>query len=36
MTELAGLGTTTPSNGRNKLGSIGIALPHMRVRASPM
>ena len=30
MTELAGLGTTFPSNGPHKLGSIGIALPCCR------
>jgi long-chain acyl-CoA synthetase len=32
MTELAGLGTTFPSNGAHKLGSIGIALPHVEAR----
>lgn len=32
MTELAGLGTTFPSNGPHKLGSIGIALPHVEAR----
>ena len=32
MTELAGLGTTFPSNGPNKLGSIGVALPHVEAR----
>jgi long-chain acyl-CoA synthetase len=32
MTELAGLGTTFPSNGPHKLGSIGIALPHTEAR----
>jgi long-chain acyl-CoA synthetase len=32
MTELAGLGTTFPSNGPHKLGSIGIALPHVQAR----
>jgi long-chain acyl-CoA synthetase len=32
MTELAGLGTTFPSNGPVKLGSIGIALPHVEAR----
>ena len=30
MTELAGLGTTFPSNGPDKLGSIGVALPACR------
>ena len=30
MTELAGLGTTFPSNGPHKLGSIGVALPVRR------
>src|SRR5271157_93889 len=32
MTELAGLGTTFPSYGPRKLGSIGIALPHNEAR----
>ena len=32
MTELAGLGTTFPSYGPHKLGSIGIALPHTEAR----
>jgi long-chain acyl-CoA synthetase len=32
MTELAGLGTTFPSNGPHKLGSIGIAIPHTEAR----
>jgi long-chain acyl-CoA synthetase len=32
MTELAGLGTTFASNGPHKLGSIGIALPHIEAR----
>jgi long-chain acyl-CoA synthetase len=32
MTELAGLGTMFPSNGPVKLGSIGIALPHVEAR----
>jgi long-chain acyl-CoA synthetase len=32
MTELAGLGTTFPSHGAHKLGSIGIALPHVEAR----
>ena len=32
MTELAGLGTTFPSNGPHKLGSIGVALPHCEAR----
>ena len=32
MTELAGLGTTFPSYGPHKLGSIGIGLPHNDVR----
>ena len=32
MTELAGLGTTFPSYGPHKLGSIGIALPHNEAR----
>ena len=32
MTELAGLGTTFPSNGPIKLGSIGLALPHVEAR----
>ena len=32
MTELAGLGTTFPSHGPHKLGSIGIALPHVDAR----
>jgi len=32
MTELAGLGTTFPSNGPVKLGSIGVALPHCEAR----
>jgi len=32
MTELAGLGTTFPSNGPHKLGSIGVALPHVEAR----
>jgi len=32
MTELAGLGTTFPSNGPRKLGSIGIPLPHVQAR----
>lgn len=32
MTELAGLGTTFPSHGPHKLGSIGIALPHVEAR----
>ena len=32
MTELAGLGTTFPSNGPHKLGSIGIALPFVEAR----
>ena len=32
MTELAGLGTTFPSNGPIKLGSIGVALPHVEAR----
>ncbi len=32
MTELAGLGTTFPSNGPHKLGSIGIAIPHAEAR----
>lgn len=32
MTELAGLGTTFPSNGPHKLGSIGIALPYVEAR----
>ncbi|MBV8104453.1 MAG: AMP-binding protein [Hyphomicrobiales bacterium] len=32
MTELAGLGTTFPSNGPHKLGSIGVALPHTEAR----
>lgn len=34
MTELAGLGTTFPSNGPRKLGSIGIALPHVEAKIS--
>ena len=34
MTELAGLGTTFPSNGPHKLGSIGIALPHCEARVA--
>jgi long-chain acyl-CoA synthetase len=32
MTELAGLGTTFPSNDPHKLGSIGIAIPHAAAR----
>jgi long-chain acyl-CoA synthetase len=32
MTEIAGLGTTFPSNGPRKLGSIGIALPWVEAR----
>jgi long-chain acyl-CoA synthetase len=32
MTELAGLGTTFPSYGPHKLGSIGVALPHCDAR----
>ena len=32
MTELGGLGTTFPSNGPHKLGSIGIAIPHTEAR----
>ena len=32
MTELAGLGTTFPSNGPTKLGSIGIPLPYVEAR----
>jgi long-chain acyl-CoA synthetase len=32
MTELAGVGTTFPSHGPHKLGSIGIALPHVEAR----
>lgn len=32
MTELAGLGTTFPSSGPYKLGSIGIPLPHVEAR----
>jgi len=32
MTELAGLGTTFPSYGPRKLGSIGIALPYVQAR----
>ena len=32
MTELAGLGTTFPCHGPHKLGSIGIALPHVEAR----
>ena len=32
MTELAGLGTTFPSHGPHKLGSIGVALPHVEAR----
>jgi long-chain acyl-CoA synthetase len=32
MTELAGLGTTFPCHGPLKLGSIGIALPHVEAR----
>jgi long-chain acyl-CoA synthetase len=32
MTELAGLGTTFPSHGPHKLGSIGMALPHVEAR----
>ncbi len=32
MTELAGLGTTFPSYGPHKLGSIGIAIPHTEAR----
>jgi long-chain acyl-CoA synthetase len=32
MTEIAGLGTTFPSNGLRKLGSIGIALPWVEAR----
>jgi long-chain acyl-CoA synthetase len=32
MTELAGLGTTFPSNGPTKLGSIGIPIPHVEAR----
>jgi long-chain acyl-CoA synthetase len=32
MTELAGLGTTFPSYGPHKLGSIGIAIPHCEAR----
>jgi long-chain acyl-CoA synthetase len=32
MTELAGLGTTFPSNGPYKLGSIGMAIPHVEAR----
>jgi long-chain acyl-CoA synthetase len=32
MMELAGLGTTFPSHGPHKLGSIGIALPHVDAR----
>ena len=34
MTELAGLGTTFPSHGPHKLGSIGIALPHVEARVA--
>ena len=32
MTELAGLGTTFPSNGPTKLGSIGIPMPYVEAR----
>jgi len=32
MTELAGVGTTFPCNGPYKLGSIGVALPHVEAR----
>ena len=32
MTELAGLGTTFPSYGPHKLGSIGMAIPHVEAR----
>jgi long-chain acyl-CoA synthetase len=32
MTELAGVGTTFPSNGPHKLGSIGVAIPHTEAR----
>ena len=32
MTELAGLGTTFPSYGPHKLGSIGIPLPNVEAR----
>jgi long-chain acyl-CoA synthetase len=32
MTEIAGLGTTHPAYGSNKLGSIGIALPYVECR----
>jgi long-chain acyl-CoA synthetase len=32
MTELAGLGTTFPSNGPHTLGSIGVALPYVEAR----
>jgi long-chain acyl-CoA synthetase len=32
MTELAGLGTTFPSNGPRKLGSIGVAVPYVEAR----
>ena len=34
MTELAGLGTTFPSYGPHKLGSIGIPLPHCEARVA--
>lgn len=36
MTELAGLGTTHPCYGPIKLGSIGIALPHVQTRIDPV
>jgi long-chain acyl-CoA synthetase len=36
MTELAGLGTTHPCYGPIKLGSIGIALPHVEARIDPV
>lgn len=36
MTELAGLGTTHPFYGQNRLGSIGIALPYTEVRIADM
>ena len=36
MTELAGLGTTHPVYGPVKLGSIGIALPHVQARIDPV
>lgn len=32
MTELAGVGTTFPSHGPHKVGSIGVALPHVEAR----